>query len=249
MSSNVTGKRLWLFGDGSVDSIRNPVHLYEQAGLYSPTLIVSNNSVCFDTLTLPNTVRVLQTPVADFEARDSIGQRPTGVIIFTNNSQFAQSYQWNFGDNSGLSTLTNPVHRYLQAGPKAVQLIAKAANGCSDSIVKPVEPKFFSGLFVPNAFSPESDADGIRFFKPQGLMLKTYKLAIYSTYGDLIWSTDKLEQGKPIDGWDGTRNGVPLPQDVYVWKIQATFEDGSIWLGMPDGKGNFYTTGTLTLLR
>jgi PKD repeat protein len=248
-STGATGRVLWDFGNGIIDTNANPTHIYERSGNFSPRLIVNNRGVCFDTITLANAVTVLERPTADFDPRDSIAERPNGIVIFTNRSLKSQSYVWDFGDNTNRVTHINPIHRYNKAGESNVMLIAKNLNGCLDTVVKPVRPKFFSGLYVPNAFSPTSGADPIRRFLPQGAMLKTYKMFIYSAYGDLIWETDKLEGGKPVEGWDGTRNGTPLPQDVYVWKIQATFEDGSIWLGMTDAKGNRYTTGTLTLLK
>jgi PKD repeat protein len=247
-SLNATGRRFWRFGDGSTDTLLNPNHLYMKYGIYTPKLIVSNGT-CYDSLQLNNTVTVLQTPIADFEPRDSLLPRPTGVILFNNQSQFAQSYVWDFGDGSGQVSQTNPIHRYNQSSLHQVTLFATAANGCKDTIQKPVNPQFFSGLYVPNVFSPESGSEGIRRFLPKGSMLKTYYAAVYSAYGDLIWETDKLVQGSPVEGWDGTRHGTPLPQDVYVWKIQATFEDGTIWVGMTDVNGRHSTVGTLTLLR
>jgi PKD repeat protein len=247
-STNATGRRFWRFGDGSTDTLLNPNHVYVNHGIYTPKLIVSNGT-CYDSLQLNNTVTVLQTPIADFEPRDSLLPRPTGVILFNNQSKFAQSYVWDFGDGSGQVSQTNPTHRYNQARLHQVTLFATAANGCKDTIQKPVNPQFFSGLYVPNVFSPASGSEGIRHFLPKGSMLKTYYAAVYSAYGDLIWESDKLIQGSPVEGWDGTRNGTPLPQDVYVWKIQATFEDGTIWVGMTDVNGKHSTVGTLTLLR
>jgi PKD repeat protein len=247
-STNATGRRFWVFGDGSTDTLLNPNHLYMKHGLYTPKLIVSNGA-CYDSLQLTNTVNVLQNPIADFSVRDSMIPRPTGVMLFTNQSQFAQSYVWDFGDGSGTVSQTSPIHRYNRAAPHQVTLFATAANGCKDTLQKPVNPQFFSGLYVPNVFSPESGSEGIRRFLPKGSMLKTYYAAVYSAYGDLIWESDKLIDGQPVEGWDGTRNGTPLPQDVYVWKIQATFEDGTIWVGMTDVNGRHSTVGTLTLLR
>jgi PKD repeat protein len=247
-SIGATGRRYWVFGDGSTDTLLNPSHLYVNHGLYTPKLIVSNGA-CYDSLQLNNTVTVLQNPIADFIVRDSLIPRPTGVMLFVNQSQFAQSYVWDFGDGSGTVSQTSPIHRYNQARLHQVTLFATAANGCKDTIQKPVNPQFFSGLYVPNVFSPESGSEGIRRFLPKGSMLKTYRAAVFSAYGDLIWESDQLINGQPVEGWDGTRNGTPLPQDVYVWKIQATFEDGTIWVGMTDVNGNHSTVGTLTLLR
>jgi hypothetical protein len=43
-----------------------------------------------------------------------------------------------------------------------------------------------------------------------------------------------------------------MPQDVYVWKIEAVFVDGTIWPGMSypsDEGGGTKTIGSVTLVR
>jgi hypothetical protein len=41
-----------------------------------------------------------------------------------------------------------------------------------------------------------------------------------------------------------------MPPDVYVWKVYAEFEDGTIWQGQSLGGGKkTQTVGTVTLLR
>jgi PKD repeat protein len=248
-SLNAGGKWFWRYGDGAVDTVLT--HLYTHAGKYSPTLVVYNGDFCVDSVTYPNRIEALAKPVADFEWRDSVSrtnEKPNGILLFNNLSQSGKDYKWHFGDG-GLSTLENPLHRYMQAKPHFVTLVTTGRNGCVDSVQKEVLPKFFSGLFVPNVMSVGASTDGMKHFLPKGTMLKTYQLSIYSTYGKLLWSSDKLEQGQPVEFWDGTLNGEPLPQDVYVWKIQATFEDGSVWRGMCDDAGRCSNVGTITILR
>ncbi len=57
-------------------------------------------------------------------------------VNFTNTSENAVSYTWDFGDGS-TSTLTNPSHTYLNSGSYTVKLVAKGcvANN-KDSIIK-----------------------------------------------------------------------------------------------------------------
>jgi large repetitive protein len=56
-------------------------------------------------------------------------------------------------------------------------------------------------------------------------------------------------KGRPVEGWDGTFNGVLMPQGVYMWKISATFSDSKEWEGSDNGKGKGTTLGTVTLIR
>jgi gliding motility-associated-like protein len=87
------------------------------------------------------------------------------------------------------------------------------------------------GLFVPNSFVPESHSPMLEKFQPRGYNLETYKISIYDTWGNLLWYSDKLHNGAPSEGWDGTYNGTVLKMDSYIWKIEATFQDGTTWEG------------------
>ncbi len=54
-------------------------------------------------------------------------------VTFTNSSSGANSYQWNFGDVSGIDISANPTHSYTSTGTYTVTLIASDGT-CSDSI-------------------------------------------------------------------------------------------------------------------
>ncbi len=59
------------------------------------------------------------------------------TVQFTNVSQEAFQYQWNFGDNTGLSSDKNPSHTYNIGGEYNVNLITVGTNG-NNSITKRV---------------------------------------------------------------------------------------------------------------
>jgi PKD repeat protein len=50
-------------------------------------------------------------------------------VTFTNESQNFSALSWNFGDNSAVSTETNPVHTYAADGTYTVTLTATSTNG------------------------------------------------------------------------------------------------------------------------
>ncbi|MDR1171468.1 MAG: PKD domain-containing protein [Bacteroidales bacterium] len=54
------------------------------------------------------------------------------TVHFTNESTNAESYSWNFGDNSELSAETNPVHTYAAGDSYTVTLTATNSEGKSD---------------------------------------------------------------------------------------------------------------------
>jgi len=109
----------------------------------------------------------------------------------------------------------------------------------------------FRGLFIPNAFAPESGNLAVRLFKPVGMNLKTYHIQVFDSWGHMLWESNKLDNnGAPLDGWDGTFNGTVMSQGNYLWKVSATFIDDSPWTGSDTGvKGSGGTMGNVTLLR
>jgi parallel beta-helix repeat protein len=60
---------------------------------------------------------------------------------FTNTSEHAVSYEWDFGDGVGTSVVTNPSYTYEEPGSYTVTLKALCAYGCSDAYQAIVEAK------------------------------------------------------------------------------------------------------------
>lgn len=245
LSTNATNYE-WFFGTGDSSNQMNPSYLYANGGTYSVTLIAENGP-CVDSVTQNNSITVFPKPVAGFTYTPYLNPNPTGIIIFNNNSTGADSYVWNFGDSTS-STSTDPTHQYQYPGEYLVTLYAIYNSGCMDVYQELIVVDYFKSLYVPNALVANGP-DEVKIFLPKGKGLLTYHLQIFNKWGTLIWETTKLQgDGSPAEGWDGTFNGVPCQQDAYVWKIDAIFQDGFSWQGVPDGN-HFKTTGTINLLR
>ena len=76
-------------------------------------------------------------PVAGFTYSVNAGL----VVIFTNASNHAVSYEWDFGDGVGTSTVANPSYTYGESGSYTVTLRAMCAYGCSDMYQSAIEVK------------------------------------------------------------------------------------------------------------
>ncbi len=96
-------------------------------------------------------------------------------ITFTNTSKDEFLYQWNFGDNSPLSSEKNPVHQYKVGGAYNVTLTTVGTNG-NNSITKVVgvtdacQNDFFSKLTncSTGEWTWSTDGDAIRVLSPDG---------------------------------------------------------------------------------
>ncbi|MCK9482029.1 MAG: gliding motility-associated C-terminal domain-containing protein [Bacteroidia bacterium] len=88
-------------------------------------------------------------------------------------------------------------------------------------------------MYIPNAFSP--DGNGLNEgFGVIASGTKTFKMTVFNRWGEKLFITDDAKQT-----WDGTFNGVPCKQDVYVVFIEYTNYADKY----------FNTKGTFTLLR
>ena len=97
-------------------------------------------------------------------------------VTFTNASEEANLYQWDFGDQSALSSEKNPVHTYAVGGEYMVKLTTVGTNG-SNTIAKRVfvtsacQNNFFQTLTGcgENFFwTWSTDADAIKVLSPDG---------------------------------------------------------------------------------
>jgi len=127
-TDNSTGATSWAwdFGEGAFPSTANtqgPHNIgYISAGSKSVSLTINGDI----NLTMDGYITVYPTPVAGFEFVQN-----SFVVTFTNTSENAVSYLWDFGDGNN-STDENPIHVYAQDGTYEVNLIA-TSEMCGDT--------------------------------------------------------------------------------------------------------------------
>ncbi len=218
----------WDFGDGEgISSLVNPSYTYSKAGVYSVMLRGKNSVGETAQVTKPLIITVFDKPLAQFEVKPNQVEFPGGKIYTDNRSFGATSFEWDFGDG-GTSTDFEPVHEVLAEGTLDIQLIASNAEGCSDTtkLTAGVRTIRSGQILVPNAFSPNLSGPGSSggkndVFRPIMRGVSDYQLMVFSRWGQLLYETKD-----PQAGWDGYFNGRLCQQDVYVYKILATYDTG-----------------------
>lgn len=188
----------------------------------SDTIIISNDAPAFADFTTTDLDPTQEILLSDAD------------ILFNNLSEFAVSYQWDFGDG-GVSDETNPLHRFPQEGEFLVTLTAWDANfACPDTATLLLNIIYDGSMFIPNAFSPNGDGNNdVFFFYGEGI--RDVEVSIFDRWGRKI----AILTG-PADGWDGTMiNGGIAQEGVYVYKMEGVLNNGA----------DLNRGGTITLLR
>ena len=173
----------------------------------------SSETGCYDTLVKADWIWVHPKPIANFEVDYPVALLEHSTITYTNLSEFANNYFWDFGDNA-ISTEENPQHTFTELGEFNSQLFAESEFNCKDTSDFLIKIMPFS-VFTPNAFRPDSEIEENRTFMPVGVGAdpNRFNLKIFDRWGKIVFETHT-----PDNPWDGTTpNGNRAPMGNYVW--------------------------------
>jgi gliding motility-associated-like protein len=196
---------------------------FTQAGCFDVALTTTNSNGCTSSLAIPSFICVQALPDAEFTASPNPVTTDNTLVNFTNESSGADSYSWNFGDDSALSTQSDPFHVFPDNSEAnyMVTLIASTSFGCIDSAMAIIEVQEGLLYYIPNTFTPDGDLFN-QTFKPiftSGFDPFDYTLLIFNRWGEIVF-----ESRNPEIGWDGTYGGnheIGLCQEgVFTWKIE-----------------------------
>jgi gliding motility-associated-like protein len=220
LSNNIT-EATWTFGDGNGSGLSNnsngQSHIYQNSGLYSVTLVISDGGSCFDTLTIPDYIYVEDQPIASFSPTPGELKELDQTSTMNNNSIGGFTYLWTFPDSTS-STELSPNHTFnLQPGESGtVTLYVYSELGCSDIIQESVRIIEDVIYYVPNSFTPNGDPSN-HYFQPvmsSGIDVVSYNLIIYNRWGENVFESNDINTG-----WDGTYKNEACPNGVYTYKI------------------------------
>jgi len=136
------------------------------------------------------------------------------------------SWNWDFGDNTPLSTDTNPFHTYNDlVGIYQITLIVLDDFGCSDTTFRQVQITDEYWMYIPNSFTP--DLDGINdvfCIQFHAVREETFYFNVYDRFSTLVYATSnitELECELSSNGWDGKhyKTGKYLPFGTYIYEM------------------------------
>lgn len=201
----------WSFGDSILSFAQNPIHIYSEPGQYYVSLWVTTSQGCDFNSYVDYPIIVYPKPEAEFSPYFTQVSILEPEVQFYDMSTGAMNWEWYFGDGS-YSNDVNPLHAFNDTGYFAVQQIVYSNFGCSDTAIHSVYVFGEFSFFIPNTFTPNGDAKNPTW-RGYAWGAVSYDLMVFNRWGEMIFSTED----QTVE-WDGTYNGVRVPDDVYVWK-------------------------------
>jgi gliding motility-associated-like protein len=189
-------------------------YLFPDSGRMDVTLYASSTETgCTDTLSKEDWIWVHPKPLSKFEVDYAVALLEHADITFSNYSESASFFLWDFGDDE-TSNEETPIHTFTALGDYTSQLFVESDYGCKDTSDFTIQILPFS-VFTPNAFRPDSEIAENRTFMPVGVGADPtrFKLEIYDRWGQILFKTNS-----PDDPWDGTTpKGNAAPMGNYIW--------------------------------
>lgn len=214
---NETYDITWDFGDGTTGIGYRPVHTYTEQGTYDVGVSLVSPIGCETSAFFPDMITTQPSPVADF---DFTPLRPTNLdkeVTFINKSEAAIAYGWNI-ERIGSYSSENLVINFPDSGIYNVSLIAVHENGCTDTLLRPVDIEPIVIFTVPNAFSPNGDSEN-DIFKGIGVFvgMKEFVIRVYDRWGNQVY-----EGHDPQEGWDGSlaNSSYMASPGMYVYMVE-----------------------------
>lgn len=155
-------------------------------------------------------------PVADFTATPNQGAAPLNVT-FTNNSDPATTYVWDFGNGTGntVNNLSDQNATYLNEGVYTVTLDISDGN-CSDQATGTITVFFPMSYDLPNVFTPNGDGQN-DLFTINAVYATELEIVIVNRWGNVVFESSDVNFA-----WNGNigNGGAECTDGTYFYQFK-----------------------------
>ncbi len=148
---------------------------------------------------------------------------------------------WNWISPGAVSNIENGPSALItypegQTGIYPITLVVTTAEGCSDSLTLEIQIVPDIIIYAPNTFTPDDDEHNQTWYMViDGIDFENFHLEIFNRWGEMVWESFDAHAK-----WDGTYNGLKVPNGTYTWKI--TYK-------MKENDGKDFKTGYVNVIR
>ena len=152
------------------------------------------------------------------EAGMLFSPQPTDIddpnILFRDNSNEEVYFpEWHLGDGTIIYDELSFWHTYADTGTYTIKYYITNIYGCTDSVINQLTINPICTVFIPDAFTPNSDGDN-DYFYPSIIGENTYNMKVYDRWGEIIYNEDNGQ-------WDGKVNNNDIVDGVYTYSISV----------------------------
>ncbi|MBL4651061.1 MAG: gliding motility-associated C-terminal domain-containing protein [Aureispira sp.] len=209
---------------------------------WSPSLSLSNSTIQNPIVTTSNNqiyqvvgtgfcntdtayANVLVYDYPNIQLDRSINAVLGSTIILNVNSNSSPNFDWSPATDLSCNNCPNP--SWIVSQNQTFYVTATNSFGCP--VLDSISVRFISDctpglVFVPNAFTPDSDGYNDILYAQSGVVQEIENFQIYSRWGELLFETDDL-----LEGWDGSFKGKAVAPDVFgyflIFKCPNTGEE------------------------
>ncbi len=225
----------WVISNGETSTQSSPSFYFTNDGTYDVFLKVTSDNGCLDSLLINDAFIIHPKPEADFSFDPQPASEFNPVIDFTDESDGASVWFYDFGDGITSQPDPNAQHEYETYGTYTATQIVYTEYDCSDTIQYDVIIDRGFAFYIPTAFTPNSNARNDEFFA-KGLGYEEYIFYIFDRWGKQVHIGNE-----GANKWDGTfrDTGFPAPQGVYNYHYEVIDFSGDVHI----------FNGSVTLIR
>jgi len=205
------------FKDGSlITGAGQDIFRVTQSGAYYAR--VNNNDGCIATTRTEKIFIDQPRPGITYPLEYAVNNTPYQLQA----REFGTKVQWTPSFYLSNASIVNP--QFQGARDQSYNIRIETVTGCItvDTLLVKTAPA--AGIFVPTAFTPNSDGRNDRLFPVLMGIRELRYFRIFNRWGQLLYETKQLNTG-----WDGRINGVLQSLGAVVWVAEAVGADKRVY--------------------
>jgi gliding motility-associated-like protein len=166
-------------------------------------------------------VTVHINPLPTVQISESVTTTPNAEVAMYASSADELNYVWAAADS--FSCITCRQTNFYPSQTQTVYVTGTNSFGChtTDSVLIRVVACDPESVFVPNVFTPNNDGQNDELFFASKALADLDYFRVFDKWGSMIYQAKSLNET-----WDGLVNGAPAANEVFVFVMEGTCQNG-----------------------